>query len=195
MTLEIAHLTSPAHGEVSSGDAVVIRRHEDATLLAVVDVLGHGGEAAKVARTAVAFLERAPFDAAADLLLGLHAALRGTRGAAASICVVRGQHLQGCGIGNVEIRVLGSPLGILLTPGIVGQHHASLRRFEGSLAPGDRLVCFSDGISSRVPLGELRPLAPRDACAVMMRQHRRNHDDASVVVADVPEARDRREVS
>ena len=185
MTLAVAHLTQPCQGETVSGDAVVVRHEGDAILVGVIDVLGHGGEAAKVAALAVQHLERAPLRRATDLMLGLHEALRGTRGAAASICVLRGGAIDGCGVGNVEIRVQGSALPILLTPGIIGQRMHRLRSFEGRLVGGDRLICFSDGISSQVQLSDLRELSPRDACGMVMQRHRRKHDDASVLIADL----------
>jgi negative regulator of sigma-B (phosphoserine phosphatase) len=183
--LETSYLTKPADGEIASGDAVVVRRDESTTMIAMIDVLGHGPEAAKVAATATKHLEHAPVKKATDLLMSLHDALRGSRGAAASICVVRGDRVDGCGVGNVEIRVLGSPVPVLLTPGIVGQRVHRLRSFEGRLSAGDRLVFFSDGISSQVPLGELRSLSPADACATVMRQHRRRYDDATVLISDL----------
>lgn len=185
MNLAIAHLTAPAQGEVESGDAVVVRREPDATLLAVIDALGHGPEAAKVATRAVEHLGRAPLGPAAAIMTGLHDALRGTRGAAASLCVVRRDRLDGCGVGNVEVRVTTAPIAALLTPGILGHQIRSLRTFEGRLRPGDRVVCFSDGISSRVALADLQGLTPRAACDLVMQRHRRGHDDASVLIADL----------
>jgi len=184
--LAIAHRTLPASGETRSGDAVVIRDHDGATLVAVIDVLGHGPTAAEVADQAVHHLEHAPLGRTAGRMTeDLHQALRGTRGAAAAICVMRGDRLSGCSVGNVEIRVLGSPVSVLSTPGILGQRIHRLREFEGRLAGGDRLICFSDGISSRTPFADLRRLGPGELCAVLMQQYRRAHDDATVVVADV----------
>jgi negative regulator of sigma-B (phosphoserine phosphatase) len=120
---------------------------------------------------------------------GLHTALHGTRGAAASICVIRDGRVDGCGVGNVEIRVFGTPVPAVLTPGIVGQRMHRLREFEGRMAAGDRLVFFTDGISSQVPLSEIREVPPRAACALVMQKHRRRHDDASILIADlVPSA-------
>jgi len=183
--LSIAHQTAPASGEVSSGDAAVIRDDDGVTMLALVDVLGHGPEAALVAQLAVRHLGVAPLGSAAGVVGGLHDALRGTRGAAASVCLLRGDRIDGCGVGNVEVRVLGSPVAILLTPGIVGQRMHRLREFSGRLAAGDRIVCFSDGILSQTPFTELKRLPPREACTIIMKHHRRSYDDATVVVADV----------
>ncbi len=184
----IAYLSKPADGEIACGDAVVVRRDGDATMVAVIDVLGHGPEAGRVARLASRFLDTAPLATrtrARELVEGLHEALRGTRGAAVAICVLRGHQLDACGVGNVETRVLGSRVPVISTPGIVGARVGLLRESTGRLASGDRLVCWSDGISSRVELDALRRLAPSDACAHIMNQHRRRHDDASVLVADV----------
>jgi phosphoserine phosphatase RsbX len=185
MKLAIAHQTAPARGEFQSGDAAVIRAEDGVTLLALVDVLGHGPEAAQVAAVAVRHLRATPLANAAAVMNGLHDALRGTRGAAAAVCLLRDHRLDGCGVGNVEVRVLGSPVAILLTPGIVGQRMHRLREFGGSLRVGDRVVCFSDGIMSQTPFTDLRRLPPGETCTVVMRDHRRSYDDATVVIADV----------
>jgi negative regulator of sigma-B (phosphoserine phosphatase) len=80
-------------------------------------------------------------------------------------------------------------MGVLLTPGIVGQRLHRLREFDGLLATGDRLVCFSDGISAQVPLATSRALPPPQACAQIMERHRRSYDDATILVADVASGR------
>jgi phosphoserine phosphatase RsbX len=183
--MRIAHATAPCRGETRSGDAAVVREEPDVTLLALIDVLGHGPEAARVAEVAVDHLRKAPIGRARDAMNALHELLRGSRGAAITVCIVRDKHLDGCGVGNVDVRVQGTSVPVLLTPGIVGQRMHRLREFEAHLADGDRMVLFSDGISSRVPLAELRALAPREACAAIMLRHRRDHDDATVVIADL----------
>jgi phosphoserine phosphatase RsbX len=185
VSLKIEYLIRPASGESLSGDAVLVRHDADASMIAVIDVLGHGPEAAMVAAMALRHLGAAPIGRASALMASLHDALRGTRGAAASICVVRGLKIDGCGVGNVEIRVLGTSMGVLLTPGIVGQRLHRLREFDGTLAAGDRLVLFSDGISAQVPLAATRAQTPSTACAEIMERYRRSYDDATILVADV----------
>jgi negative regulator of sigma-B (phosphoserine phosphatase) len=50
---------------------------------------------------------------------------------------------------------------------------------------GERLVVFTDGISSRFTTGTWRE-GPRDQlCRSIMAGYRRPHDDATVVVADL----------
>jgi negative regulator of sigma-B (phosphoserine phosphatase) len=183
--LTIAHRVTPAAGEISSGDAALIRDDGGTTLVALIDVLGHGREAAQVADLAVRHLTTARLGAAVEVVQGLHDALRGTRGAAAAVCLLRDGRIDGCAVGNVEVRVLGSPVPVMLTPGIIGHRMHRLRDFGGKLAAGDRVVCFSDGVLSQTPFAELRKLPPTETCAVVMTSHRRSYDDASVVVVDV----------
>jgi negative regulator of sigma-B (phosphoserine phosphatase) len=185
VTVTIAFLSEPADGEIDSGDTVIVRQDPAAILIAVVDVLGHGTEAGRVARIADQYLGAAPITRARSLIQGLHDALRGTRGAAATICVLRGRELDACGVGNVEARIPGSRHQVVSTPGIIGARVGTLRETTGALNPGDRLVCWSDGISSRTDLAAVRLLEPAHACAHIMTSHRRRHDDASVVIADV----------
>lgn len=182
--MTIAYLTRPADGEISSGDAVVVREEPDVTLCAVIDVLGHGPAAAQIAAQAVRYLQAATITGAVALMQGLHDVLRGTRGAAAAICVLRNGELEACGVGNVEVRVAGGNVPVVPTPGIVGARLGLPRAAHGRLPRGARLVCWSDGISTRLSLDAVRHLAPRDACARIMSEHRRAHDDATVLVAD-----------
>lgn len=181
----IAYLCRPADGEIASGDAVVIRSEPGVTLVAVIDVLGHGHEAGKVAALATRFLERAELTRALTLVQGLHHELRGTRGAAVMLCVLRGVELDACGVGNVEARVVGTRCPVVSAPGIVGSRVDRFRESVGRLHRSDRLLCWSDGISTRLEPDSVRHLRPADACAHIMTLHRRRYDDATVVVADI----------
>lgn len=191
-TLIMAHRTVPKDGERANGDAVVLRREGERALLAVIDGLGHGEHAAHAANKAVDFL--ASWSLTGDLLLamqGLHEVLRGTRGAAASVCqIVAGTagapaELVCCGVGNVEIRAFGSKVPILLSPGVLGARVQTFRMCRAELAVGSRLVLFTDGISHRAPLEALRHLDPEALCEAMIQQHRKTSDDATVVACDL----------
>jgi negative regulator of sigma-B (phosphoserine phosphatase) len=191
LDLVIAHETRPKYGEVANGDAVVIRRHAGGALLAIVDALGHGPRAESVARVASAYLGELPAvpDADAEVVMrGLHAALQGTRGAAATVCLIRGRTLEGCGVGNVELRCVGAAVPVVLNPGIVGVHLRRVQVFSGELAPNSRCFLFSDGVSRRAPFSEIARLSPAEACAVLIAKHRHDHDDASVAVVAVKES-------
>ena len=187
MTPRTEHRSLPREGEHECGDLALMRATDAFTLLAVIDALGHGPHAAAAAALAAEHLNAASLDEGLIVLMeGLHAALRGSRGAAAMIVLLAPDgRLQGCGVGNVELRTVGSRVPAVLTPGVLGASINRLRTFEGRLAAGDRLVIFSDGLSSRMELERVRGLTPGAACDALMAQYRRTHDDSTVLVTDL----------
>lgn len=185
-----ASASLPATGETANGDQVVIRAQGDDVMVAVVDALGHGPRAAEVAAVAVRYLGGLEWPSATSvdaLMDGLHGALHGGRGAAALLLLLRGQEIEACGVGNVDLRCVGVSLPVTLTPGILGARVTRLRVIRGRAAAGCRLFVFSDGLSSRTPFPELALLPPEDACALALRQHRHDRDDASLAVAYLEE--------
>jgi phosphoserine phosphatase RsbX len=173
-------------GETVCGDAAVVLPIADGVLLVVVDALGHGPKAAAVQQAAVAWLATAPLDdSPARILTGLHAHLLGGRGAAALVAVVRGFHLEGSGVGNVDMRVSGARVPVVLSRGVLGRNLHRPITFEGTLVPGARIVIFTDGISSRLDIDAVAHLDAKAACRTLMERHRRGYDDAAVLVADV----------
>jgi phosphoserine phosphatase RsbX len=186
VSITIGHLVLPKDGESACGDAVLVRPVERGVVIAVVDALGHGPKAAAVTQAAVAWLEAAPLDGgAAHILQGLHAHLLGGRGAAALVVVLRDLHVDGSGVGNVDMRVSGAKVPVVLSRGVLGRSIHRPVTFEGQLVPGARVVIFTDGISSRLDLAAVAHLDPESACRALMDRHRRGYDDASVLVADV----------
>jgi phosphoserine phosphatase RsbX len=180
----IAHASSPCAGQSVSGDCIVMRSFASGLMVAVVDALGHGPKAAAVAESARACLESLalpPRAGSAGVIEELHATLRETRGAAAMVCLLDGPVLDGAGVGNVELRAVGAPLPIVLSPGILGIQVRRIRSFSGRLTPGSRLFVFSDGISRNAPFAALARLDAEQACQTLLREHRHAHDDASVV--------------
>jgi negative regulator of sigma-B (phosphoserine phosphatase) len=184
--LSISHICVPKVGELVNGDAVVVRSDDSIHLLAVVDALGHGPGAAHAAEAAVKELKEAPLRIGVQTLIErVHDRLHGTRGAAAMICLFDGERIRGCSVGNVEMRSRGTRVPVMLTPGILGSRVRAYRIFESPLAPSDRLVIFSDGISSHLSIDELAHLRPGEACQAIMDRYRRDHGDAAGLVADV----------
>lgn len=185
MILDVAHRTRAKPGESASGDAVVVRAEGMATLFAVIDALGHGAHAEEAARKAVAYLQRAPIEGVKALMSGLHKALRGSRGAAATLCLFRGGVLEGCGVGNVEVRARGTRVPAVLSPGILGSHHSALRVFTKPLAPGDRLAVFSDGVARALSLESVAAHPLDDACGRLFGELAGDDDDATLLLAEV----------
>lgn len=185
MIVELATRSAPAAGELVSGDTIVVRRGPRVAWVAVIDVLGHGSLAAAVAAQARGVLEVSRAIDPCALMADLHAGLRGTRGAAAAICVVDGDDLLGCSVGNIETRLASGACAAIARPGIVGVRLPALAATRVRIERRDRLALWSDGISSRASLSSCRALSAADACAHLITDHRRDHDDASVLVADL----------
>src|SRR3989442_13887102 len=82
----VATLALP--GEAQSGDLHLVKPVGSAVLVAVVDGLGHGAEAATAAQAAVAALERHATESPVPLIQRCHRALQGTRGRGRSVAGV-----------------------------------------------------------------------------------------------------------
>lgn len=185
LQLSIAQRSRPKPGESQNGDAVVVRKDDALTLMAVIDALGHGPRAALVATHAVRHLEHADLTrGAAEVLAGLHAALHGTRGAAAVVALFDGRTLEYGGVGNVEMRCVGSRIEPGVVDGILGQRVRRFRTCRTTMAPGDRIAVFSDGISGRFTLANYALSAATAVCEDILRSFARPLDDASLLVAD-----------
>src|SRR5688572_12470289 len=102
--IQAAHLSLPKVGERANGDRPLFRVDEaQRALLAVIDGLGHGPDAAQVANKATEYLDAVPLDIAlSELMRRLHDGLAGSRGAAGTVCIVRNGTFEACAVGNVE---------------------------------------------------------------------------------------------
>src|SRR5213082_2372604 len=91
-------------GEMESGDLHLVKRVGRGTLVAAVDGLGHGAEAAAAARAAVAALDQYAEESLLPLVRRCHDALAGSRGVVMSLAYVGGVQpsLTWLGVGNVE---------------------------------------------------------------------------------------------
>lgn len=186
MNVIASHRNRPCRGETRSGDIAIVRAEESCCLLAIIDALGHGPQAADVAEMARTFLDFVPLDqGVAEVMKGLHAALRSSRGAAGTVCLVSGEHVEASGVGNVSLRAYGSPLSVMLTPGILGSRMRTLRVFRAEVCRGTRLILHSDGIRARFGKEDVERGTPEQACAAIMQGYARLEDDATVLIADV----------
>src|SRR4051794_39742540 len=127
LPLEWAVAARTLAGQGESGDAGLVVSLADGALVAVIDGLGHGGEAATAASAAVRVLSAAAHGSTVDLARRCHAALHGTRGAVMTLACLdaaRGT-LEWLGIGDVEgvlMRAAGPPARerVLQRGGVVG---------------------------------------------------------------------------
>lgn len=187
MIVRTAQRSFPMPGENVNGDAIVVRVDTAGrALLAVIDGLGHGPRAAEAADAAVERLNTLELgQPIVDLMMSVHEALRETRGAAATLCVITDGVVEACAVGNVQLWCCPSTLPFMLSPGILGHRVPKLRACVGAVKVGSRIAVASDGISQRLRLQDFERLAPEEACDEIVRCHRKDNDDASVLLAQM----------
>lgn len=187
MKMQVAHASMPKVGEKANGDRPFHRSDaEGRNLIAVIDGLGHGHEAQLAALAAVQYLSEAPLDTPFDELMhALHASMRGTRGAAGTVCVSSGADFFACSVGNVELRPVRAEVPLISSAGILGVRVQKFRICKTQIQRPCRLVIFSDGISNPTSLSEFHNVPPKPACDGLLLRHRRTYDDATVLIADL----------
>jgi phosphoserine phosphatase RsbX len=177
-------------GARESGDLHVVAPFPDGVLVAAIDGLGHGAEAAIASREAARVLAASPGEPLPMLFERCHEALRRTRGAVMSVASLdaRSSSMIWGGIGNVEgilLRAGGARReSITLRGGVVGYQMPALRTSSVPLAPGDTLVLATDGIRSAF-VGGLPGIrgTPQQVADAIFSGFTRVTDDALVVVA------------
>lgn len=183
---------APLPGQTDSGDRHVVREFDGGVLTAVIDAIGHGAEAARVAGFAAGVLEQHPAEPVHVLLRRCHERLLGSRGAAISVASFdqRNGTMSWLGVGNVHgVLVRGRarpkprPQSLLVRGGLVGDHLPDLAFSGIPVERGDTLVMATDGIESRFPeaLGEI--LEPQQLAERIQRGYARTTDDSLVLVA------------
>jgi serine phosphatase RsbU (regulator of sigma subunit) len=141
-------------GERESGDQHLVCCHQSGILVAAIDGIGHGAEAANAARAAIAVLKNGVGEPIIPLVAACHEKLRSTRGVVLSLASIDAKHglMTWLGVGNVPgvlVRAdkkANSQETLLLRGGVVGDHLPQLQASVLPVAPGDLLVFATDGI-------------------------------------------------
>jgi anti-sigma regulatory factor (Ser/Thr protein kinase) len=187
--MQIAGAAVPYPGERFCGDAWSCHRTPERTVVLVVDGLGHGWEASEAAREAVATFRKRLDHPPGEILSYIHDALRKTRGAVAAVAEIRPRAgtLIYAGIGNISAVVLeaGRSRSLVSHNGTLGATIFRIQEFQSDWPRDGILVMHSDGLQSRWDLSSYAGLLARDPAvigAALLRDFRRQRDDASVVV-------------
>ena len=179
-------------GEAESGDLHLVKPVGRGVLVAAVDGLGHGADAAAAARAAVTALDRHADEFLIPVVRKCHEALIGTRGVVLSLAYLDGakRTLTWLGIGNVEGVLLHADArarrarGSLVTRGgIVGSELPPLRADVQPVAPGDLLIFATDGIRGGFAEGLPTDATPQQLADHILARHGKGTDDALVLVA------------
>lgn len=175
-----------------SGDRYCAIPTPSGVLLAVIDGLGHGSEAAQAARRACDALHRAYPGSLVGAVECCHAALRGTRGAVIALAWFPRERaeMEWLAVGNIEAVLLRGATRsagretIVQRPGIVGYGLPPLVPRTIPVAAGDTLVLATDGLergfAQAFSSGGARPA---EGAASLLRRFASGNDDALLVLA------------
>lgn len=175
-------------GETESGDRHLVCATPKGMLIAAVDGLGHGADAAVAAQAAVDTLGQYAHEPFTKLLRRCHESLRLTRGAVMSLASINALEstMSWVGIGNViglllRVDPRAPRETLLLRSGVVGAHLPPFQPDTVSLARGDVLVFATDGIGSDF-VNSLNTDGPPQAIAErVLTRHLKGVDDALVL--------------
>ncbi len=185
----------PMSGQSVSGDLHLVKRFDQRVLVAVIDGVGHGDEAAAAARTAADILENYPGETTISLFKRCHEALVKTRGVVLTVAILDTveSSMTWLGVGNVEGRLLRTDAGashpresVLLRGGLVGYQLPALQASVIPVAAGDLLILATDGIHTAFEEGINLNETPRQIADKILGRHFKGNDDALVLVARYP---------
>lgn len=178
-------------GQPASGDRHLVKAVPNGVLVAVVDGLGHGPEAAATADLAIRALEGHAQRDMVALLKQCHNSLRDTRGAAMSLACydTRDATMTWLGVGNVEGLWLrpdardDARKSLLLRPGVVGRQLPALSPDVITVRRNDLLILASDGIRTDFGVDLIATDSPQRIADRILASHRKWTDDALVLVS------------
>jgi phosphoserine phosphatase RsbX len=186
--LECGIATWTLAGESVSGDAAVIESANGITLVAVIDGLGHGVEAASASSIAAGILRERAGESPIRLIEIAHQALGHTRGVAMSLASFQSDSdtMTWLGLGNVEATLVDRQQpahSIMLASGIVGHELPRLRAKTLSVRRGSMLIMATDGVRSSLGQSIDSSGTAQDIADTILARRGTRTDDALVLVA------------
>jgi phosphoserine phosphatase RsbX len=179
-------------GQIESGDRHLICSNHDGVLIAAIDGIGHGEEAANAAKAAASVLKAHADEPILSLVLRCHDELRLTRGVVVSLALIDGSRgtMTWLGIGNIQGVLARAGAGngtvremLLLRGGVVGSQLPPLQATVLPVTSGDTLVFVTDGVRGDC-IESLSALeSPQRAADRILERYQSGADDALVLVA------------
>lgn len=179
-------------GQGESGDQYVVICSRDGVLIAAIDGIGHGEEAANAANAAASILKARTDEPIISLVEQCHERLRTTRGVVLSLASIDTSHglMTWLGVGNVQgvlmraDRKKGNALEtLLLRGGVVGSQLPPLQATVLQITRGDTVYFATDGVRGDFAQSLTALENPQRAVDRILAQFRNGKDDALVLVA------------
>jgi phosphoserine phosphatase RsbX len=186
----VAKFVLPSQGE--SGDHHLIRCNQNGVLIAVIDGIGHGEEAANAAKMAASFLTSAVDEPIISLVEQCHDKLRLTRGVVSSLASIDPIHgmMTWLGVGNVQGVLVRTDAkkgnvqeALLLRAGVIGSQLPPLQAAMLPIAQGDTLFFATDGIGNNFAESLSARENPQRAADRILREYGSGSDDALILVS------------
>ncbi len=189
--IESGFFTMPLPGQDVSGDSLLIKSFKKGILIAVVDGLGHGYEAAAAAKIAIETLDASADEQIITMVRRCHEALKGTRGVVMSIAFLDllDKKITWLGVGNIEGMLLRQDTNsvisherLLLRGGALGYQLPPLKESVIPVIPGDTFIFVTDGIRSSFETCINLSEKPQQIADNIMAHFAKRTDDALVLV-------------
>jgi len=179
-------------GQDESGDQHLVCCGRNGILVAAIDGIGHGEEAANASKAAVALLRSSVDEPVISLVERCHEKLRATRGVVLSLAYVNHEHgmMTWLGVGNVQGVLMRADAkngnvreSLLLRAGVVGSQLPALQATVLPIVRGDTLFFATDGVRSDFSVTLSARENPQRAADRILEQYRSGTDDALVLVS------------
>src|SRR5262245_42239001 len=182
---------APLAGELCSGDEYVVVPFSHGVLIAVLDGIGHGEEAAAASRRASAILKKYAEEPVIALVQRCHHELRETRGVVISVASFNTRHglMTWLAVGNVHGTLLRNTVSfpqmeeaLLLRAGVVGAQLPPLQAAVLPIGMGDTVIFNTDGIQNDFERTLAVSQSPQKAAEDILSRYAKSTDDALVLV-------------
>ncbi len=187
---EFGVFSRPKPNEMANGDSFIIKHIRGATLVGVIDGVGHGELASHAANAARQYVDRHCELPLLDIFRGVDRACSATRGVVMALAVFDWTQntFRFASVGNIEVKVFNDnreKSKFIVRRGIIGKHAPQPMITENKWHSGDMLALHSDGISSHWHWHDFAHYASHPA-QVMAEQiynaTQKDHDDATIVI-------------
>jgi len=186
--LDGAFYIRPCTGESVSGDAVLFAERDGLLFMALIDALGHGLAASRVAQQSIRVLKESWSEDLTATIQHLHEELQGSEGAAGALCMVEVEtrKVRYLGVGNTVVRTIG-PQGSQLysAAGTLGHQMRTPREQKIALGARDLLVLYSDGVKEQFEFDDYPQYRYQKSCIIakaIVERFGKRHDDAGCIV-------------
>ncbi len=191
MELEWSVAQRAMPGENLSGDGHLVVTTPTGWLLAVIDGLGHGPEAATAAKSFIEVIAQHSEEEPVKLIRLSHEALKSTRGGVGAVVTIDSRRRLLCwlGVGNVEGLVLHAdatkPATEYITTrgGIIGYRLPELQPSFLQVKQSDMLVLTTDGVKNGFTQSIPQGRSAEQVAAYILDRYAKATDDALVLVA------------